>query len=113
MGKRETLIEKYAEDLRRTFGIEPDPGLLERVTLNCGPLIYDPASECLDPSDPVDMSRLRENFLVRKLSLDDGAELHEAIGAILDVYAGAGGPIHRAVVHYMLVLQFEKEHLFA
>jgi hypothetical protein len=113
MGKRDILIEKYAEDLRRTFGIEPDPGLLERVTLNCGPLIYDPASECLDPDDAVEMTRLRENFLVRKLSLDDEPGLDDAIGAVLDVYDKAGGPIHRAVVHYMLVLQFEKEHLFA
>ena len=41
MGKRDDLIAKYADDLRKKCGIEPDMDLLTKVTIGCGPAIYD------------------------------------------------------------------------
>ncbi|PKP84823.1 MAG: DUF2853 domain-containing protein, partial [Alphaproteobacteria bacterium HGW-Alphaproteobacteria-2] len=40
MGKRDELIARYADDLRSKCGVEPDMGLLTKVTVGCGPSIY-------------------------------------------------------------------------
>ena len=41
MGKRDDLIAKYAEDIRDKCGMTPDMELLKKVTIGCGPSIYD------------------------------------------------------------------------
>ena len=40
MGKRDDLIAKYAADLKNKCGMEPDMDLLTKVTIGCGPAIY-------------------------------------------------------------------------
>jgi hypothetical protein len=40
MGKRDELIEKYADDLKNKCGMQPDMDLLTAVTIGCGPSIY-------------------------------------------------------------------------
>ena len=41
MGRRDDLIAKYADDLRSKCGVTPDMDLLKKVTIGCGPSIYD------------------------------------------------------------------------
>jgi len=40
MSKRDELIAKYADDLKNKCGINPDMDLLKKVTIGCGPSIY-------------------------------------------------------------------------
>ena len=40
MNKRDELIEKYASDLREKCSVKPDVDLLRKVTIGCGPSIY-------------------------------------------------------------------------
>ena len=40
MSKRDELIEKYAGDLKNKLGVTPDMDLLRKVTIGCGPSIY-------------------------------------------------------------------------
>jgi len=40
MGKRDEWIAKYAEDLKTKCGMTPDMALLTKVTIGCGPSIY-------------------------------------------------------------------------
>ena len=40
MGKRDDLIAQYADDLKNKCGMTPDMGLLTKVTIGCGPAIY-------------------------------------------------------------------------
>ena len=40
MNKREELIEKYATDLKTKCNISPEMDLLTKVTIACGPFIY-------------------------------------------------------------------------
>jgi hypothetical protein len=40
MSKRDELIEKYAADLKDKCGVTPDMDLLTKVTIGCGPSIY-------------------------------------------------------------------------
>ena len=40
MGKRDDLIQTYADDLKNKCGMTPDMDLLKKVTIGCGPSIY-------------------------------------------------------------------------
>ena len=40
MSKRDDLIAKHADDLKNKCGMTPDMALLTKVTIGCGPSIY-------------------------------------------------------------------------
>ena len=40
MNARDKLIVKYANDLREKCSVNPDMDLLRKVTVGCGPSIY-------------------------------------------------------------------------
>ena len=65
--KRDELIAKYADHLRRKVGIEPDMELLTRVTIGCGPSIYRSDLETIATSQSRELERVKSNFLVGKL----------------------------------------------
>ena len=51
MGKRDDLIAKYAEDLKTKCRVTPDMALLTKVTIGCGPAIYDNDAQTVAASD--------------------------------------------------------------
>ena len=112
MGRRDELIARYADDLRDKCGIVPDMPLLTQVTLGCGPLIYDPDASTVAATDPHELETVKNNFLIRKLSLPDGPHLIDAIDAVIESYGRSEPNKYRAVVYYMLVTYFGKEALF-
>ena len=109
MGRRAELIDFYTSELRQKCGVEPDPDLLEAVTLGCGPLIYNPKTAVLDPDSETDIAQVRENFLIRKLTLLDEPELTDAIHAAFGAYGPPDAPKHRAVIYYLLTRHFRRE----
>ncbi len=112
MSKRDELIEKYAEALRTKCGIEPDMALLTKVTIGCGPSIYNADSETVAASDPSEVARVRQNFLVKKLGLPDGKPLDDALAAVIETYGKSERNKYRPVVYYMLVKHFGKEAVY-
>lgn len=113
MSKRDDLIARYAEDLRTKCSVEPDMALLTKVTIGCGPAIYNPDSSLVAGADPEEIQRVKTNFLMKKLGLADGPQLVDAINAVLETYGKAERNKHRAVVYYMLVKHFGKETAYA
>jgi len=109
MSKRDDLIARYAEDLRTKCKVEPDMALLTKVTIGCGPAIYNPDSSLVAGSDPEEIQRVKNNFLMKKLGLADGPQLVDAIDAVLETYGKAERNKYRAVVYYLLVRHFGKE----
>lgn len=112
MSKRDEKIAKYADDLRNKCKMEPDMALLTKVTIGCGPSIYNADSETVAASDPEELERVRKNFLMKKLGLPDGANLMEAINAVVDTYGRSERNKYRAVVYYMLTKHFGKEGVY-
>ncbi len=112
MGKRDELIAKYAEDLRTKCGVEPDMDLLTKVTIGCGPAIYDADAETVAASQESELETVRANFLVKKLGLADGPELMAAINSVMDTYGRSERNKYRAVVYYMLTKHFGKESVY-
>lgn len=112
MSKRDELIQKYAEDLRTKCGMEPDMDLLTKVTIGCGPSIYDADAETVASSQPDELETVRNNFLIGKLGLKDGPELTEAIDAVIEIYGRSERNKYRHVVYYMLTKHFGKEAVY-
>lgn len=112
MSKRAELIAKYAEDLKTKCKMTPDMALLEKVTIGCGPVIYNADSETVAATDKDELERVRTNFLMKKLGLPDSPKLMEAINAVIDTYGRSERNKYRPVVYYMLVKHFGKESTY-
>lgn len=112
MGKRDELIAKYAEDLKTKCGMTPDMDLLTKVTIGCGPSIYNDDASTVAGSQKSELETIKENFLVKKLGLPDSADLMKAIDSVLETYGKSNRNKYRAVVYYMLVKHFKKEAIY-
>ena len=112
MSKRDDLIATYAGDLRNKCKVEPDMALLTRVTIGCGPAIYNADSATVAGSDPSELETVRKNFLMKKLGLPDSPALMQAIKAVIDTYGRSERNKYRAVVYYMLTKHFGTEAVY-
>ena len=112
MGKRDEWIAKYAEDLKAKCGMEPDMALLTKVTIGCGPSIYNADASTVAGSQPAELETVKNNFLIKKLGLPDGPNLMEAINAVIEIYGKSERNKYRAVVYYMLTKHFGKEAVY-
>nr|WP_170612831.1 DUF2853 family protein [uncultured Ruegeria sp.] len=112
MGKRDDLIAKYADDLKSKCGMDPDMDLLTKVTIGCGPAIYDADAATVAASQESELETVKNNFLIKKLGLPDGPELMEAINKAMETYGMSERNKYRAVVYYMLTKHFGKESVY-
>ncbi|NNE80095.1 MAG: DUF2853 family protein [Silicimonas sp.] len=112
MGRRDELIAQYADDLRNKCGMSPDMALLTKVTIGCGPSIYDADASTVAGGQQSELETVKQNFLIKKLGLADGPELMNAINAVVDTYGRSERNKYRAVVYYMLTKHFGKESIY-
>ncbi len=112
MGKRDELIEKYADDLKSKCGVKPDMDLLRKVTIGCGPSIYNRDASTVSATDKSELETVKKNFLIKKLGLKDGPKLDEAIDAVMDQYGRSTRSKYRAVVYYLLTKHFKKSGVY-
>jgi hypothetical protein len=113
MGRRDDLIAKYAEDLKDKCGIKPDMDLLTKVTIGCGPSIYNADASTVSGSDPAELATVKKSFLIKKLGLSDSPALDEAIKATVERYGRSNRNKYRAVFYYLLVTHFKRESVYA
>lgn len=112
MSKREELIQKYANDLKTKCNVQPDMELLKKVTIGCGPSIYDNDASTVSGTDPSEIETVRNNFLINRLGLSDSPKLDEGINKVLDLYGKSNRNKYRAVVYYLLTKHFGKESMY-
>jgi len=112
MGRRDDLIAQYADDLRNKCGMQPDMDLLTKVTIGCGPAIYDADASTVAGSQAGEIETVKKNFLIKKLGLSDGPQLDEAINAVIETYGKSERNKYRAVIYYMLTKHFGKESVY-
>jgi hypothetical protein len=77
-------IVKYAADLRDKCGVSPDMDLLTKVTIGCGPSIYNADAATVAGSQQAELETVKNNFLIKKLGLSDGANLDAGIDAVIE-----------------------------
>jgi len=112
MGKRDDLIAQYADDLRAKCGVTPDMDLLTKVTIGCGPAIYDADASTVAATQEGELETVRKNFLIKKLGLGDNPDLMAAINSVIDTYGRSERNKYRAVIYYMLVKHFGKDGVY-
>lgn len=112
MGKRDEWIAKYADDLTNKCGMSPDMDLLTKVTIGCGPAIYNADAQTVAAGQESELETVKNNYLIKKLGLSDGPELMDAINKVIDVYGRSERNKYRAVVYYMLCKHFGKESVY-
>ncbi|MEC4114179.1 DUF2853 family protein [Myroides pelagicus] len=112
MSKRAELIEKYAADLKDKCGVTPNMDLLEKVTIGCGPSIYNKDSSTVAGSSETELATVKNNFLIKKLGLQDGPKLDQAIAKVMDQYGQSNRNKYRAVIYYLLTVHFKKESVY-
>ena len=86
--------------------------LLTKVTIGCGPSIYDADASTVAGSQPGEIETVKKNFLMKKLGLADGPALDEAIAAAIETYGKSERNKYRAVMYYMLTKHFGKESVY-
>ena len=112
MSKRDDLIAKYAADLKDKIGETPDMGFLTKVTIGCGPSIYNKDAATVSGSDDKELATVKNNFLIKKLGLEDSADLDKAIASVMEKYGKSNRNKYRAVVYYLLARHFKKESVY-
>ena len=112
MSRRDELIARYAADLREKCGVEPDMELLTKVTIGCGPSIYDADAATVAATQAGEIETVRKNFLIGKLGLADGPELDAAIDKVMETYGRSERNKYRPVVYYLLTTHFGKEAVY-
>ena len=112
MSKRDELIVKYAADLKEKCGVTADMDFLTKVTIGCGPSIYNADSSTVAGSNEKELATVKNNFLIKKLGLKDGPELDKGIEAVIEQYGKSNKSKYRAVVYYLLAKHFKKEAVY-
>lgn len=112
MSKRDELIAKYAADLKDKCGVTPNMDLLTKVTIGCGPSVYNQDASTVSGSSETELATVKNNFLIKKLGLKDGPDLMKGIDAVIEKYGKSNKNKYRAVVYYLLTVHFKKESVY-
>jgi hypothetical protein len=113
MSKLEEKIAKYTEACEK-LGLDVSPELVEKVTRGLGPSIYNADAESVSCSDSSELDRVRENFLKKKLGLDESDDvLNAAIKEVCEAMGSSNRNKYRALFYAMLVKKFGKESVYA
>ncbi|MFI0491426.1 DUF2853 family protein, partial [Flavobacterium sp.] len=83
-----------------------------KVTIGCGPSIYNADAATVAGSQQSELDTVKNNFLIKKLGLTDGEDLDKAIDAVMEQYGRSNRNKYRAVVYYLLTIHFKKESIY-
>lgn len=111
MSKLQEKIEFYSKEAAE-LGISLQAELFEKVTKGLGPSIYQQDSETVSCSEESELATVKNNFLIKKLGLEDGAELDAAIAEICEKMGTSNRNKYRAIFYYLLVEKFEKADVY-
>ncbi|WP_304035436.1 DUF2853 family protein [Mesonia mobilis] len=111
MSKLDEKVGQYIEDINKIED-NPDVDLLRKIAESMGPSIYNSDANTVSSSDQEELDRVRKNFLVKKLGLEDTDELNVGINAVIEKYGKSNRNKHRVVVYYLLTKHYNKEQLF-
>lgn len=103
--------ERYKSELDG-LGIAYDETLFLAVTKALGPVIYNDDTGRVSCSDPDELARVRNNFLLGKLGLPDGPELDAALKEVCEQLGTSNRNKFRAMFYYLLVVKFGKSSMY-
>ena len=109
MSKFDEALDTYKAALKDTLKITDfDEAALTGVAKALGPSIYNADSSLVSSSDKEELDRVKKNFLIGKLGLEDNAELDAAIKEVVEKFGSSNRNKHRAIFYYLLAEKFGK-----
>lgn len=114
MSKLDEKVDLYYEAMTKDLKQKKvDKDLLKKISKGLGPNIYKVDASKVSASDKDELDRLKKNFLIKKLGLEDGPDLDKAIKKVIDTFGSSNRNKYRAVFYYLLVKHFKKESVYA
>lgn len=105
------MAQDWAADVKK-FVANADDEVITAIVKYCGIALHNQDSSLVSYSDPVELGRVRENFLKKKLGLTQSdADLDAGIAAVGERLKGVNFK-NRVTVYYMLLEQFGMMHFF-
>jgi len=112
MSKRDELITLYTKELKEKCNVKADQDLLTKVTIACGPSIYNADASTVGCSSKSELETVKQSFLVKKLGLKEGPELDKAIEEVCQKMGSSNRNKYRAMFYYLLTEKFKKQSVF-
>jgi len=110
MSKFDEALELYKKEMKGTLGMKNiDEDLLHGVTKALGPSIYSDDSNKVSCSDPKELDRVKKNFMIKKLGMDDSPSLDDHIKAVCQEMGSSNRKKYRAIFYYLIVQKFESK----
>lgn len=111
--KLDEKVGNYIDDYKTKIGSDIDVDLMRKVTKGCGPTIYNRDSETVSATDPEEMARVKNNFVMKKLGVTDEAAAQAGIDKAIETYGASNRTKYRAVFYYILTKHFGKESVYS
>ncbi|MCF6349524.1 MAG: DUF2853 family protein [Flavobacteriaceae bacterium] len=112
MSKRDELIALYADELKSKCGVTADMDLLTKVTIGCGPSIYNKDSSTVACGQESELETVKNNYLIGKLGLKDAANLDAGIKEVCKQMGTSNKNKYRAMFYYLLCVKFGKQTIY-
>jgi len=107
MSKFEEALDKYKAEFDK-LGIKYDEAQLRAAAKACGPSIYLADASKVSSSDKEELTRVKNNFLIKKLGLADDEKLDAAIAGVIEQFGAGNRNKFRAMFYYLLAQHFGK-----
>jgi len=109
MSKRAEKYNLYLNDLKQ-YESSVDEDLLALIVFHLGPAIYRVDAEVVSCTNNDELDRVRNNFLKKKLGLEDSDDkLNDSIKKVCTKLGQSNRHKYRATFYYMLTKMYEKE----
>jgi len=112
MSKFDEKVAQYSKFMDDK-GLSYNADLLKAVTKGLGPSIYKRDAETVSGSDAKELLTVKKNFLIKKLGLEDSDKLDDAINKVIETIGKSERSKYRAVVYYLLAVEFGKEDIYS
>lgn len=112
MSKFDEKMDIYVGEFKNTIKMKIDQDLLKKVTKGLGPSIYKDDASKVSCSDKKELDRVKANFLLKKLGLEDSPELDKAIKEVCSDFGSSNRKKYRPMFYYMLVKKLKQEAFY-
>ena len=113
MDKLATLLAQCDKSLTESLQRKKyDKQLLKSIITSLGPSVYKKDSLKVACSKSSELKRIKTSFLIKKLGLEDGPALDQAIKDVCEEMGTSNRNKFRPVFYYLLVEKFNKQDVF-
>ncbi|MEE9432364.1 MAG: DUF2853 family protein [Melioribacteraceae bacterium] len=114
MGKFDDVVEKMKGEMTGKLGMgRVDAKLLTAIAKSLGPSIYKKDAALVACSDNKERETIKKKFLIKKLGLNEGAALDNAIQFACEEMGTRNRNKYRIIFYYILVKKLKKSKVFA